>query len=68
MLTQLRPTADPTLYEAIDELGQVVATGYLEVDYLPGAQRHGTVSFVTPEREEVVTTEALQAGAQAATS
>ncbi len=42
----------PETVEAVDELGSVVATGVLEVEYLPGAQRHGSIVFVTA-REEV---------------
>jgi hypothetical protein len=40
------PDATP-MFEAVDEQGAVLAEGTLEIELIPGATRHGDVSFVT---------------------
>lgn len=36
-------------FEAVDEHGAILAVGHLEIELIPGATRHGDVSFITVE-------------------
>lgn len=40
-----------TQFKAVDEHGRELAVGKLEIDLIPGATRHGTISFVTTDAE-----------------
>lgn len=59
-MARLRPTLDHGVaqqtFEAVDDSGAVIAKGTLEVEIIPGAQRHSGVAFVastpTPEADD----------------
>jgi hypothetical protein len=47
MRLQVNTASGGQLFDAVDEAGRVVATGTLEVELVHGAQRHGSLQFVT---------------------
>lgn len=63
---RLRPsqTGDDR-FDALDDDGRVVAVGTLEVELIPGAQRHGSLQFVTPDPEQQLDPGEMLARAQA---
>jgi hypothetical protein len=66
---RLRPSqVGGALFDALDDDGRVVATGTLEVELIPGAQRHGSLQFVTPDPEQQIDPGEMLARAQAGAS